>query len=142
MPKIAEYLRLKDNHSTMVKLMKLYDCAEELGIHLYFSGGACLVEDEQRDSNLPRIRLEDIESADAVYEWPPSCEFKAIYENPEAIAQRAKEHTEYLAEVEVKRAKKEAEAEAAQKLEEEIARERLETLEKRELARLKTKYGE
>jgi len=142
MPKIAEYLRLKDNHSTMVKLMKLYDCAEELGIHLSFMGQACFVNDSDRADGLPPIRLEDIESSIALQEWPPACEFKAIYQNPAFIAERDAKWKQELAKREEGRLKKEAEAEAKKKLEEERAREREETLERRELARLKTKYGE
>jgi hypothetical protein len=139
---ISQYLRLKDNHPTMVKLMKLYDCAEELGIHLSFHGGACTVYDRDRDPKLPFITIEDVDNHEALQEWPPATEFLCRYENPAALAQREKEYAEYLAERAAKQAKKEAEAKAARKLEEENALERQEALEKRELARLKTKYGE
>ncbi len=139
---ISQYLRLKDNHPTMVKLMKLYDCAEELGIHLSFHGIACTVYDRDRDPKLPFITIEDTDNHEALQEWPPATEFSCRYENPAYIVARDAKWKLELAKREEDKLKKQMEEEAQKQLEEERAKERLEALEKRELARLKTKYGE
>lgn len=94
--KITEYLRLKDNHPTMVKLMKLYDLADELGIHLSFMGHTSIVSDNDRDKNLPDMLIEDIEDGNHIKEWPPSTEFKVVYKNPAYIQKQKEEQAEYL----------------------------------------------
>lgn len=139
----AQWLRLKDNHPTMIKLMKLYDLAEELGIHLSFTGHACIVQDNQRDAKLPMMRLEDIEGDSYdISEWPPATEFKVIYENPAYLTEQAAARAEDDR-VEAEKAK--ARSEAAKKAAETRARQQAEAKEAHEraqLADLKKKYGE
>lgn len=140
MAKIPQYLRLKDNHPTMIKLMKLYDLADELKIQLSFHGQTCIVEDGDRDPNLPFLRLEDLETGDSPGEWPPACEFKVTFENPAYLEQQAKEHQEYLAkQAEAEKIRKEAQA-RKQKEEEERRAKELEESERKLLASLKAKY--
>ena len=139
MAKTSQYLRLKDNHPTMIKLMKLYQLADELKIHLTFHGQTLIVEDEDRDPNLPYLRLEDLESGDSPGEWPPTCEFKVIYENPAYLEEQAKEREE----ARQKRAEQDrlrAEAQAKkQKEEDELRAKQLEESERFLLANLKKK---
>jgi hypothetical protein len=139
----SQWLRLKDNHPTMVKISKLYDLAEELGISFSFCSGTCVVEDRERDSKLPMLRMEDIEGDSYhVSEFPPATEFKVIYENPAYLAEQAAERAERdrveaeKAKVRSEAAKKAAEARVRQEAEAKEARERA------ELARLKKRYGE
>jgi hypothetical protein len=139
----SQWLRLKDNHPTMIKLMKLYDLAEELGIHLSFTGHACVVEDDERDAKLPMMRLEDIEGDSYdVSEWPPTTEFKVIFENPAYLAEEAAKTAERnridaeKTKVRSEAAKKAAETRTRQEAEAKEARERV------QLADLRKKYGE
>jgi hypothetical protein len=89
--KIYPYLKLKDNHPTMVKLNKLYELAEELGISISFGPQRTFVEDRDRDNSLPPLILEDIDNGESIQEWPPTFEYKVYYDNP---AHRAKEKAE------------------------------------------------
>jgi hypothetical protein len=140
MAKIPQYLRLKDNHPTMIKLMKLYDLADELKIQLSFHGQTMIVEDGDRDPNLPHLRLEDLESGDAPGEWPPGCEFKVIYENPAYLEEQAKEQEEYRKKrAEEEKARAEALARKRKEEEEKRAKE-IEESERFLLAKLKAKY--
>lgn len=137
--KISEWLKLKDSHPTMIKLMKLYDLANELGIHIQF-GHRSVILDEDRDVNLPPMFLEDLDNGDSVTEWPPTFDFKVVSENPEYKAAAKQAHNEWKAKeaekeqllIEAKRAKEQAE--------QEIKRQEIETKELKELARLKKKY--
>ena len=142
MSKIAQYLRLKDNHPTMIKLMKLYDCAEELGIRLSFHGIACTVEDRDRDPKLPFITIEDSDNREALQEWPPATEFTCRYENPAFILERDLKWKEEQAKREEEKLNKAIKEKAETEARAEQERLRVETLERQELARLKNKYGE
>lgn len=140
--KIFQYLKLKDNHPTMVKLAKLADLAEELGISISFSNYYAQVHDRDRDDSLPPLRMEELDGGEAVGEWPPIFEYKVIYENPAYLAQQEAERKER----DQKRKEEEAKRESERKAKEEadrLARERaVEQKERAELARLKAKYND
>ena len=73
---MAQYRKLKDNHPTMIKLMKLYDLAEELGITLHFNGNTCDIVDRDRHVDAPPIRVYDLEdNNNSMSEFPPTFEF-------------------------------------------------------------------
>lgn len=140
--KIAKRLMLKDSHPTMVKVMKLWSLAEKLGLSISFHGQTTIVEDEGRDKNLPMLRLEDIETEEGPQEWPPTCEFKLVYDNPEYLAEQKRQ-------LEARRAADSAKAKEAenkrQAQEAKEVRERAAALEQREreqLTKLKLKYPE
>jgi hypothetical protein len=136
---IAQYLRLKDNHPTMVKLNKLYDLAKDLGITISFNGHVTVVHDNDRD-DLPHLRLEDMDSNDSIKDWPPASEFMVIYENPAHIAERKQLFEQQMAEI--KRLVKEAdERDAIKKQEQEVEHLRkVEEQERAKLVELKAKY--
>ena len=143
--KTARFLRLKDEHPTMVKLNKLYDLAEELGLSLSFESFQTTVFDKDRDEKLPPVILEytDTDSDDkAVGEWPPTFEFVARYENPKYLTeQEAEREVQYKAEQECQKqaAEKSAAAAAAAVV---ARRRRVEQQEREQLASLKAKCKE
>ena len=140
--KISEYMRLKDNHPTMVKLQKLYDLAEELKIQISFSQSLSVVNDRDLPEDHPMFRLEDLDSGEAVEEWPPTFEYKIIYQNPAYITEETRLRKEREATA-VAENKKKAEAQVARrKAEEEERKQETERKERAELARLKRKYEE
>lgn len=112
--KPARYLRLKDSHPTMQKLDQLFALAEELGINIGFSGyGVATIEDRDRDKDLPPLRMQDIENSDYPMDsFPPTLDFKVIYENPEHIEMERLAHEAYK---EQERLKAEAKSEAAKR---------------------------
>lgn len=131
---------LKDKHPTMQKLQKLMDLADELGLHLSFWGQRTVITDNERDTDLPPLYIEDIESHDGPQEFPPSLEFKIVYDNPDYIAhEKAERDRLNRAQEERKRKEEEARRIAEKKEAERRARE-VEDRERRELARLKEKY--
>lgn len=139
--KICKQLRLKDNHPTMVKLNKLYDLTEELGISLTFvNARAVIVHDNDRDSNLPDLLMEDLEEGHEIEHWPPTFEYKVVYDNPAYLAEEKRLNEERL------KNRKEAEAimEAQRKAKEQAEKERkereIELKERAELERLQNKY--
>lgn len=85
----SRYLRLKDNHPTMVKLNKLIDLANELGISLTFTRFACSIQD--KDCKIPNLRLKDIENDHMSSDrqqidcFPYEMEFVIIGDNPDYI---------------------------------------------------------
>lgn len=78
----SKYLRCRDEHPTVVKLQKLFDLADELGISFEIIEQSCVVYDSERDSNLPGLQLQDIETGDFGGVFPPPLEYKLIYDNP------------------------------------------------------------
>lgn len=112
--KIFPYLKLKDNHPTMVKL---YDLAEELGIHISFGSHRTAIQDNDRDSSLPTLFLEDIDNGEAIQEWPPTFEFKVIYDNPAHLAKQKEEQEEYNKTRKAEEVKREADRKAKEKAE-------------------------
>lgn len=140
--KLSQWLRLKDNHPTMVKLMKLYDLAEELGISITFATHRVIIDDKERDASLPDLYLEDLEEGHDINTWPPSFEFKVITENPEYIAEQKKAWEERETQRKAEQARFEAERISAKKAEEERIAKETERAERKELVRLKEKYGE
>jgi len=140
--KIFPWLKLKDNHPTMVKLYKLYELAEELGIHISFGSHRTVVQDNDRDTSFPPLFLEELDNGETIQEWPPTFEFKVIYQNPEHIAKEQAEMQERERAREVERTQRE-EKRKAQELAEKEARKRAEEQRERaELARLKAKYND
>jgi hypothetical protein len=92
--KLAERLRLTDNNPTAVKLQKLFALADELGISLAYGQQTVRVFDNDRDSKLPTLFMEDIEDHHWFEEFPPTTEYKLVYDNPLFIEQRRKEYEE------------------------------------------------
>ena len=143
MSTIARKLRLRDNHPTMVKLTKLYDLAEELGISLNFMHArAVVVHDNDRDPNLPDLFLEDLEDDHTVENWPPTFEFKVICDNPAYTAEEKKLEAERMKQMREEKERQEAVRQAKEKTEQERKARELELKERAELVRLKSKYGE
>lgn len=140
--KLSQYLRLKDKHPTMVKLAKLANYAEKLGISLSFGHYHAYVEDRDRDKSLPPLIMKDLEDGEMGAEWPPIFEYKVVFENPEYIAQQKAEQEER----DKKRAAEEVERKAKREAEEKAARAaiaaELEKRERAELVRLKAKYND
>jgi len=139
-PNIPQYLRLKDNHPTMVKFNKLCELAEELGISIEWHGQDVIIEDAERDKDLPPIFLKDIEQDHWFDSFPPNTEFKMIYNNPEFLKRQELEHQKYLSE----KAERERAALEQKRIAEEQARLRrqreLEDSERAMLEALKAKY--
>lgn len=144
---ISRYLKLKDNHPTMIKLMKLWALADELGITISF--GSCVVlEDRDRDPALPHLLIEDVEdSGNPPKEFPFATEFKVTYDNPAHLAQQKKELEDKRSAEEAERKAKEETAKLraeAKKLEDQEKQKQLaKEKEKRErilLTELKSKY--
>lgn len=140
--KISPLLKLKDNHPTMVKLYKLYELAEELGISISFGSHRTFVQDKDRDDKLPPLFLEDIDNGEAVQEWPPVFEFKVYYQNPAYVAKVQAEHDERDKARKAEEDKREADRKAKEKAEAEARARENERKERAELARLKAKYND
>lgn len=135
--KIPQFLKLKDNHPTMVKLMKLYDLAEELQLTLSFESGTCSVMDGETGLE---VMLEDIEPNHMVFGFPHGTEFKLIYENPKYREQQDAEYAERRKkEAAAEKAAKDKLAEKIREAEAAVAR-RHEEVERKKLAELKAKY--
>jgi hypothetical protein len=123
----------------MVKLNKLSDLAEKLGIHLSFMPGyRTIVQDRERNANLPSLYLEEIDNGQPVDEFPPTFEYRIIFDNPEYLAAQQREQEEYTK----KRAQEELVKTAAEKAEKDRRARELEQRERAELARLRNKYKE
>ena len=135
--KISKRLFLKDTHPTMVKINKLYDLAEELGISFHFESGCCLVLDNDRDSNLPDLLLEDIEENHHVNSFPVVTEFKVVYDNPAYLAEQKRQYDARKIEGAARRAKLKEEEEIILK---EQQRQKVEQARK-EYERLKAQCG-
>jgi hypothetical protein len=135
----VQYLRLKDGHPTAQKMQKLWQLADELGLHIEFYGHRTIVTDIDFPDRL--YDMSDLENADdAVSDFPPGCEYTLRFENPEYT-----KYQEKLAEERDKQRKAEreaAEAAAAEKKrrEEEERRRCQERQERAQLAELKAKY--
>jgi hypothetical protein len=140
MNKVARRLILKDDHPTMVKLNKLADLAEELGISISFYGQSTLINDRDREIGLPELLIEDIESNEPVDVFPPNFEFKVIYDNPIWVEQKRLEYEEYCRTRNEKAAQAKAEKELAEKQAAERVAELQEMRERATLAALKSKY--
>ena len=77
---MAKQFKLKDNHPTMIKLNKLFELADELGISISFYGHRAVVNDIDRSDDDPILYLEDIEDTNNnMAEFPPATEFKVVY---------------------------------------------------------------
>lgn len=138
--KIAPRLVLKENHPTAVKVAKLCDLADELGISLAFSHQRVLVTDVARDKNLPPLYLEDIEEGHWHESFPFETEYKLVYENPEYLAEQKRYSDELRSRrLEETRLLKERHEESA-KLEAQKRAKELEAAERLMLAKLKEKY--
>jgi len=138
--KIAHRLMLKDTHPTAVKISKLMELADELGISISFLHQKVLIKDRDRDGSLPPLFLEDIEEGHWFESFPFETEYKLVYVNPEYLAQEKREHEERIRlRDEQERLDKEK---AAQLIAEKTAAaaRALEARERRQLAELKEKY--
>lgn len=139
--KLSKRLVLKDTHPTAVKISKLMELADELGISISFLHQRVLIKDKDRDESLPPLFLEDIEEGHWFESFPFETEYKLVYVNPEYIAEQKKEQEEYAQRraEEIRLAKEHAEESA--RLEAEERAKALEARERRMLAELKEKYG-
>jgi hypothetical protein len=139
------YVRLLDNHPTMIKLMKLYDLAVDLGITISFSNYSAVIADSSQ--TFPNMNIEDIDDGTPISEWPPSTEFKVLHINPKWQAlQEKKEEERKLQEkekLEQQQARDAKNKSERAKKEAEVKRLRAIQVEKEErelLANLKKKY--
>lgn len=138
--KISPRLQLKDTHPTAIKIAKLCALAEELGISISFLHQRVIIQDKDRDGNLPPLFLEDIEDNHWFDSFPFETEYKLVYDNPEYLAQKKAEEAERLRlRQEELRAAKEKE-ERRFKEESEARAKALEARERQLLADLKEKY--
>lgn len=138
--KIPERLVLKETHPTAIKLAKLCDIANEMGISISFYHQRILIVDNDRDKSLPPLYLEDIEEGHWSESFPFELEYKLVYTNPKYIVQQNKEQEERIRlRDEQDRLDKEK---AAQLIAEQTAAaaRALEARERRQLAELKEKY--
>jgi hypothetical protein len=138
--KLSKRLVLKDTHPTAVKISKLMELADELGISISFLHQRVLIKDKDRDENLPPLFLEDIEEGHWFESFPFETEYKLVYVNPEFLAQEKRDHEERIRiRDEQERLDKEK---AAQLIAEKTAAaaRALEARERRQLAELKEKY--
>jgi len=140
--KISRRLILKENHSTAIKVSKLMDLADELGISFSFSGQRVLLQDSDRDPNLPNLFVEDIEDNHWFEEFPFVTEYRLVYDNPAYLAQQKAEQEEYQKAEDEKVRLKYERAKAKKQEEERLRAEAIERAEREQLATLKTKYGE
>jgi hypothetical protein len=143
MSKIAKRLVLNDNHPTAIKVMKLMDLADELGLTISFSGQRVLIQDTDRDRGLPPLYCEDIEGEGHWFEeFPFTTEYRLVYTNPKYLEQLEQERIE-REKAELAKAAAEYDRLKAKKQEEEARQARLvEARERQQLADLKAKYGE
>ena len=139
---IAQVLKLKDAHPTMIKLNKLYDLAEELGIRISFGTRETLVHDLERDNKLPPLLLQDLDNGESIQDWPPCFEYKAVYRNPAWLAKETAENEERTKARVADFAKQESERQAKEQAIADAQAREQELKERAELARLKNKYGE
>ena len=135
------YMRLKETHPTMVKLDKLYQLAEELGIHIEFLGQATIVRDEQV-KGLPPCRMEDVDNREAISEWPPTFEYCLHYDNPAFIAAEKADYDAHMAQISALTRQHEEEQRARKAAEKKAREEAIERQERAEFIRLKAKYNE
>lgn len=140
--KISQYLKLKDNHPTMVKLAKLAEVAEDLGISISFGHYQAHVHDRDRDESLPPLVMEELDGGEAIGEWPPIFEYKVIYDNPAYLAQQKAEREEYDRKRKEEEDKRESERKAKEDAEKARRAKAEEQRERAELARLKAKYND
>ena len=141
MSNLPRRLRLKDNHPTAEKLSKLCALADDLGISLSFYNHTVIVEDKDRDEKLPPLHLEDIEDNwNSVGCFPPTTEYKLVYDNPEYVAQQQRENQARRRKEEEKKAAEQKAAEAKAKAERERQAKEKEARERKMLAELKEKY--
>lgn len=137
---IAQRLVLKDTHPTAIKVAKLCELADELGISISFFHQRVFIEDKNRDKTLPPLYVEDIEEGHWFQGFPFETEYKLVYVNPDYINQQKAEEAERLRiHAEELRVAKER-AEAAEKLELEKRAQALEARERQLLTKLKEKY--
>jgi hypothetical protein len=94
--KLSRRLVLKETHPTAVKISKLMDLADELGISISFFHQRVLIKDKDRDDNLPPLFLEDIEEGHWFESFPFETEYKLVYVNPEFLAQEKRENEERI----------------------------------------------
>ncbi len=137
--KPSKYFRIKENHPLSIKLDKIMGLMEELGITISVHGQTLIIDD--KDNPGTQFTFVDVDDSDrGVYHFPPTLDYKVIYENPEWIKAWELELEENRKRLEKLRLEKEA-AEAAEK-----ERRRLEKIEQKkkadltELARLKALY--
>ena len=137
---IPKRLVLKDTHPTMVKFNKLYALAEELGISISFYNHTAIVEDKDREKNLPPLHLEYVDGSDFDSSFPPVFEYKLVYDNPAYLEEQRRLLDERVAKQETERLATETKLKEANALAEKKRQEQFEARERAELARLQEKY--
>lgn len=138
----TQYLRLKENHPTMVKLNKLFELADELGISISYHCSGPVVQDDEWEGE--EINLRDIEDEGsrtyAITTFPPTTEWRAIVDNPKYIEEENKRREEYNKKIaEEKRIAEENKLAKEKKLED-ARLERIKISELELLKNLKAKY--
>lgn len=136
---IPRLLRLKENHPVMQKVFKLYDLAEELGIKIHWRGQEVWVND--RDHPDIDFYMEDIDDASAlISEFPPTFEFKMIFNNPEWLKLKEAEENARLQRMKEDAERREKEHQALLAAQEAARKAKIEAEERELLNALKKKY--
>ncbi len=132
---------LKDEHPLMVKFRKVCDLMDELGIGIDVGRYSSSIHDTSKDAKVGEVMIEDIDHPDqCVSFFPPTFEYKLVYDNPEYIRYQKKKNEEYqAAQKAAEIAKKNLENEKRLAAEAEEAK-RKEKREREALAELKRKY--
>ena len=124
----------------MIKINKLYELADELGIRILFEGYQVLIVDGE--SNINSFRIEDVDNPrENLSSFPPNLEFRVVCDNPEYVKLKEQEYEAWI-----KRRNEERLAEEEKKKQEalegeRIRREKLEQRERAQYEELKKKYG-
>jgi len=140
--KITKYVRLKENHPTMIKLNKVINLLDDLEMsfdleptdrNLFFSDG-------EKD-----FEIQDIEDNHGIYTFPPTTEFVVLTLNPEYVKKQREKEEQRKKQREAHEAKlKEEEKARLERIKLECEKEELERQEKlkaSELEMLKTLYN-
>ena len=91
----TKYLALKPNHPTMVKLSKLANLARELGITIYWNNRTMCVADTSRSEELPPLLIEYRDPQEFVGEFPPTFDYRVIFDNPEVLKRQELREQEF-----------------------------------------------
>lgn len=136
---IPRTLRLKEHHPVMQKVLKLYDRAEELGLKIYWSGQQVWVKDQDQPNT--KFYLEDIDNSSIwISEFPPTFEFKMIFDNPEWIKQQEAEENARIQKMKEALEQQEKERQLQLAAQEAERKAKVEAEERQLLAALKKKY--
>jgi len=134
---IPQWIRLKIGHPTLAKLVKLFNHADELGIHLSFKNGYPTIKDYELPDTHPVFWLQYIDDDSSVLECPPLFDFKIIHKNPDFLAEQERILNEYNFMLQAKKDKEYQDRLNSERTDAYFSEESVELM---ELERLKNKY--